>query len=37
MGEIVGPVKTPLGYYVFELVKVEPARTQTLDEVQARS
>ena len=33
-GEIVGPVKTPLGYYVFELVKVVPARTQSLDEVQ---
>jgi parvulin-like peptidyl-prolyl isomerase len=34
MGEIVGPVKTPLGFYVFELVKVEPARTQSLKEVQ---
>jgi parvulin-like peptidyl-prolyl isomerase len=36
MGEIVGPVRTPLGYYVFELEKVEPARTQTLDEVQGQ-
>ena len=36
MGEIVGPVKTPLGFYVFELVKVEPARTQSLEEVQGQ-
>ena len=34
MGEIVGPVKTPLGFYAFEVVKVQPARTQTLEEVQ---
>jgi hypothetical protein len=36
MGEIIGPVRTPLGFYVFELDKVEPARTQTLDEVEAQ-
>lgn len=34
MGEIVGPVRTPLGFYVFELDKIEPARTQTLGEVE---
>lgn len=32
-GEIGGPVKTPLGFYVFELDKVEPARTQSLSDV----
>ena len=35
-GEIVGPVKTPLGWYVFELINVKPARTQTLEEVQGQ-
>jgi parvulin-like peptidyl-prolyl isomerase len=29
--ELVGPVKTPLGYYVFEVVKITPARTQPLN------
>jgi len=29
-GELVGPVKTPLGYYVFEVDKITPARTQPL-------
>jgi len=29
-GELVGPVKTPLGYYVFEVEKITPARTQPL-------
>ena len=35
-GEIVGPVKTPLGYYVFEVEKVSPERTQPLSAVQAQ-
>ncbi|MEK6276552.1 MAG: peptidyl-prolyl cis-trans isomerase [Actinomycetota bacterium] len=30
-GELVGPVKTPLGYYVFEVVKITQARTQPLN------
>jgi foldase protein PrsA len=30
-GEIVGPVKTPLGYYVFEVVKTTPGRTVPLN------
>jgi parvulin-like peptidyl-prolyl isomerase len=29
--QIEGPVKTPLGYYVFEVVKVTPARTVPLN------
>jgi foldase protein PrsA len=32
-GEITGPVKSPLGYYVFEVVKVTPPRTQPLSDV----
>jgi parvulin-like peptidyl-prolyl isomerase len=36
IGEIVGPVKTPLGYYVFEVIKVHTPRTQTLDEVKGQ-
>lgn len=32
-GEIVGPVKTPVGTYVFEVVKVTPSRTLDLREV----
>jgi parvulin-like peptidyl-prolyl isomerase len=35
-GELVGPVKTPLGYYVFEVEKVRPERTQPLAAVQAQ-
>ena len=35
-GEISGPVKTPLGFYVFEVEKITPARTQDLKEVQAQ-
>ncbi len=35
-GEIVGPVETPLGSYVFEVVKTTPERTQSLEEVQAQ-
>ncbi len=34
-GEIEGPVKTPLGYYVFEVEKITPATTQPLKEVQS--
>jgi foldase protein PrsA len=30
-GQIGGPVKTPLGYYVFEVEKVTPGRTLPLD------
>ena len=32
-GELAGPVKTPLGWYVFEVDKVTAARTQDLGEV----
>ena len=35
-GEISGPVKTPLGFYVFEVETITPARTQDLKEVQAQ-
>lgn len=35
-GELVGPVKTPLGYYVFEVEKVHPERVQPLSQVQAQ-
>ena len=35
-GQLVGPVKTPLGYYVFEVEKVKPERTQPLRQVQAQ-
>jgi foldase protein PrsA len=31
-GELVGPVKTQFGWYVFEVSKVSPASQQTLDE-----
>jgi hypothetical protein len=35
-GEIVGPVKTPIGFYVFQVERVSPERTQALNEVQAQ-
>jgi PPIC-type PPIASE domain/SurA N-terminal domain len=35
-GEIVGPVKTPIGFYVFQVEKVSPERTQALNQVQAQ-
>lgn len=35
-GEIVGPVETPLGSYVFEVIETMPERTQELEEVQAQ-
>jgi parvulin-like peptidyl-prolyl isomerase len=35
-GEIVGPVRTPIGYYVFQVERVSPERTQELPEVQAQ-
>jgi hypothetical protein len=35
-GEIVGPVQTPIGFYVFQVEKVSPERTQDLREVQAQ-
>jgi PPIC-type PPIASE domain len=31
-GRITGPVKTPTGYYVFEVTKVQPAAQQTLEQ-----
>ncbi len=31
-GELVGPIETELGWYVFEVTDVQPAKTQTLDE-----
>jgi foldase protein PrsA len=31
-GELVGPVETELGFYVFEVTDIQPARTQTLEE-----
>ncbi len=31
-GQLEGPVKTPLGYYVFEVTKVTPAQTQPLSQ-----
>ena len=31
-GELTGPVETELGFYVFEVTGVQPARTQTLEE-----
>lgn len=33
-GELTGPVKTPLGYYVFQVEKIVPERVQPLSEVQ---
>jgi foldase protein PrsA len=33
-GELVGPVKTQFGWYVFEVSKVSPASQQSLDEAQ---
>jgi parvulin-like peptidyl-prolyl isomerase len=32
-GELEGPVKTPLGYYVFEVQTITPAHQQTLEEL----
>lgn len=31
LNELVGPIRTPLGFYVFEVEKVTPARTQPLN------
>ncbi|HEV2075039.1 MAG TPA: peptidyl-prolyl cis-trans isomerase, partial [Thermoleophilaceae bacterium] len=31
-GELVGPVETELGFYVFEVTDVQPARSQSLEE-----
>ena len=31
-GKVTGPVKTPFGYYVFEVTKVKPASQQSLSE-----
>ncbi len=35
-GQVEGPVKTPLGYYLFEVEKISPASTQPLSQVQAQ-
>ncbi len=35
-GQLMGPVKTTLGYYVFEVEKVTPAHTQTLAQVKSQ-
>ena len=35
-GQIEGPVKTPLGYYVFEVEKITPEQTKPLDQVKAQ-
>lgn len=35
-GEIVGPVKTQLGWYVFQVEKVTPEKTQSLDEASSQ-
>lgn len=34
-GELVGPVKTQFGYYVFEVTSITPAKTQPLSAVRA--
>ena len=34
VGQIEGPVKTKLGYYVFEVAKISPASTQPLSKVE---
>src|SRR3954462_13282013 len=34
-GELVGPIKTQFGYYVFDVNKVTPASQQTLDQAKA--
>lgn len=34
--EIVGPIKTPLGWYVFEVVKIKPERVQPLNAVRSQ-
>jgi hypothetical protein len=35
-GELVGPVQSPIGFYVFQVERVSPERTQELSEVQAQ-
>jgi len=35
-GQVVGPVQTPLGFYVFQVDKVTPATTQPLSAVEAQ-
>jgi foldase protein PrsA len=36
IGKIEGPVKTQLGYYIYEVEKISPASTQPLSQVQAQ-
>jgi foldase protein PrsA len=35
-GELEGPVRTPLGYYVFEVQEIAPPRQQTLEELRGQ-
>jgi hypothetical protein len=35
-GEIVGPVKTPLGWYVFQVEEITPEEVQPLDQVRSQ-
>ena len=35
-GQIEGPVKTPLGYYVFQVEKITPEKTQPLSQLKAQ-
>src|SRR3954468_3577782 len=34
-GQLLGPIKTQFGYYVFRVTKVNPAKQQSLDQVKA--
>ena len=33
--EIIGPIQTPLGWYVIKVVKISPAKTKSFDEVKS--
>lgn len=35
VGKLSGPVKTPFGYYIFEVTKVNPGSTQSFSQVEA--
>jgi parvulin-like peptidyl-prolyl isomerase len=35
-GELVGPAKTAIGWYIFKVIKTAPARTQSLKEVETQ-
>lgn len=36
IGEVIGPLKSPLGFHVFKMVDVSPAHTQTLEDVKSK-